>query len=100
MIRLFLVLGLAWHLARDPWIGRDKAQHLALSFIVTSAADYTLARQGRPLAYRQRVSLGLSFSLGLLKEAHDALSPGGSGFSLKDLLADAIGCALAWALYP
>ena len=100
MIRLFLALGLAWHLARDPWIGRDKAQHLALSFIVTSATDYTLAQQGKPLGYRQRVSLGLSFSLGLLKEVHDALRPRGSGFSLKDLLADALGCALAWIPAP
>ncbi len=100
MMPLFLALGLAFRLAHDPWTGKDKAQHLALSFIVVSAGDLALAHQNWDLTRRRQISLGLSLSLGFAKEIYDAVRPGGSGFSVKDLVADLVGASLAWSLGP
>ncbi len=94
MIRWLVVATLAWHWAHDPWWGRDKAQHLAGTYLVASAVDLGL-RQQTDGKSRRAWSVGLSLSIGIAKELYDALRPRGSGFSWKDLAADATGALLA-----
>jgi uncharacterized protein YfiM (DUF2279 family) len=80
---------------RDPWLGFDKVQHLTFSFLWTLSSQYAFvnkvgASEGRALP----LSLASGAGIGLSKEWYDRRY--GSGlFSVRDLVADAVGLALA-----
>lgn len=83
----------------DPWLGRDKVLHAAGSFLLTLSAQYVLtaklsvgADDAVPLA------AGATLSLGLAKEVADSRRPVRPLFSTRDLVADAVGVALAVGL--
>lgn len=76
----------------DPWLAEDKIQHFTLSAAATTigygAASVALERDGALLAAGV-TALGL----GVAKEVRDLRA--GRAFSLKDLVWDAAGVALA-----
>jgi uncharacterized protein YfiM (DUF2279 family) len=80
---------------RDPWLGFDKVQHVTFSFLWTLSSQYAFvnkvgASEGRALP----LSLASGAGIGLSKEWYDRRY--GSGlFSVRDLVADAVGLALA-----
>lgn len=80
---------------RDPWLGFDKVQHVTFSFLWTLSSQYAFVNkfsisEGRALP----LSLASGASIGLTKEWYDRRY--GSGlFSVRDLVADAVGLALA-----
>ena len=80
----------------DPWLGRDKALHAGFSFLTTLSAQYVL--QAKLDASRDEalpVSAGVVLGLGLAKEIADSRRPNSPLFSKRDLVADAVGVALA-----
>lgn len=83
---------LALLLATAP-IGTDKVEHAAVSGVLGASA--------MGLTPHPFLAAGLSLSVGLAKEGLDAL-PGGSGFDLRDLAADAVGALvgafLVWSV--
>lgn len=78
--------------ARDPWLAEDKIQHFTLSAAATTlgygAASVTLEPDAALLA-----SGVTALGLGVAKEVRDVRA--GRWFSLKDLVWDAAGVALA-----
>ena len=70
----------------DSWSGSDKKMHLGVSFVLGMATGAQWP-DNKPLAF------GVAMIPGLLKEASDA-GKGGTGFSAKDLVANAVGVAL------
>lgn len=82
----------------DPWLGRDKMQHLAFSFLLTLGSQYVLVNKG---ARSEMQALPLSVSgtaaVGLAKELYDRHKPRGR-FSTRDLIADGLGILLAVGL--
>ena len=83
----------------DPWLGFDKAQHAAFSFLWTLSSQYTLVNK---LDVSERRALPFSVSsgvlLGLSKELYDGSTAPRNYFSFRDLVADAFGIALALGL--
>lgn len=73
--------------AADSMFGADKAKHASVSFILGAGAQAILP-EDKPLA-----AFGLAMMPGVAKELSDSRQ-GGSGFSTKDLVADAVGAAL------
>ncbi len=83
----------------DPWLGFDKAQHAAFSFLWTLGSQYTLVNkvdvsERRALPF----SVGSGAVLGLAKEVYDRRWGRHRYFSYRDLVADAVGLALAAGL--
>ena len=83
----------------DAWLGFDKAQHAAFSFLWTLGSQYTLVNkidvsEGRALPF----SVGSGAVLGLAKEVYDARWGRHRYFSYRDLAANAVGLALAAGL--
>ncbi len=86
-------------LVHDPWLGRDKVLHAAGSFLLTLSAQYVLtskldASEDGALP----IAAGATLSLGLAKEVADSRRPVRPFFSTRDLVADAVGVALAVGL--
>ncbi|MEM9666364.1 MAG: hypothetical protein AAF970_15610 [Bacteroidota bacterium] len=80
---------------RDPWLARDKAQHLAFSFLWTLGTQYSLVNKADWSERRALpASIAVAGAVGLAKEVYDARRPRGF-FSTRDLVADAAGIALA-----
>lgn len=83
----------------DRWLGFDKAQHAAFSFLWTLSSQYTLVNK---LDVSERralpISAGSAMLLGLSKELYDAGNAPRNNFSYRDLAADAFGIALAIGL--
>ena len=83
---------------RDPWLARDKAQHLAFSFLWTLASQYTFVNK---IAWSERDALPASMAsaalVGLAKEVYDRRGPTGY-FSKRALVADALGILLGAGL--
>lgn len=79
----------------DAWWGPDKAKHVVASFLVTTSAQYVLVSK---LGVDERTALPVAAALaaqaGLAKESWDAYRVGGSGFSRRDLVWDAVGIGL------
>ncbi len=83
---------------RDPWFGKDKADHLVVSGVLVGLAYYAARRKLDLSDPRSRnLAAGFSLSLGLMKEVRDQHRPG-NFFSLKDLAADGLGLALGYLL--
>jgi uncharacterized protein YfiM (DUF2279 family) len=83
----------AFQKSPDAWLARDKAQHFIVSFLMTGAAGYAARTRwnwNRPESVKW--SVGLTLSLGVMKELRDRRHPG-SRASLKDLTADVLGIA-------
>lgn len=83
----------------DPWLGFDKAQHAAFSFLWTLGSQYTLVNkidisERRALPF----SMGSGAILGLAKEVYDARWGRRRYFSYRDLAANAVGLILAAGL--
>lgn len=83
----------------DPWLGRDKALHAGGSFLLTLSGQYVLtaklsATEGTALP----IAAGTTLALGLAKEVVDGRRAVRPHFSTRDLLADAVGVALAVGL--
>ena len=83
----------------DRWLGFDKAQHAAFSFLWTLSSQYTLVNkfdvsERRALPF----SVGSGVLLGLSKELYDGSNAPRNAFSYRDLAADAFGIALAVGL--
>jgi len=83
----------------DPWLGRDKVLHAAGSFLMTLSTQYVLqAKLGASRDQALPVSAGVVLGLGLAKEVADSRRPVRPFFSTRDLVADAVGVALAVGL--
>lgn len=83
----------------DQWLGLDKVQHAAFSFLWTLSSQYTLVNkievsERRALPF----SVGSGVLLGLSKELYDGSTAPRNSFSYRDLAADAFGIALAVGL--
>ena len=83
----------------DPWLGFDKVQHAAFSFLWTLGSQYTLVNkmdlsEGRALPF----SMGSGAAVGLAKEVYDWQRGSHRTFSYRDLAADAFGIVLAAGL--
>lgn len=87
------------HRPRDPWLGRDKAQHLAFSFLWTLGTQYVLVNKGNATETGALpVSASVAASVGLAKEYYDWRVSPSRYFSTRDLAADALGILLAAGL--
>lgn len=71
--------------AQDTWTGPDKIKHAAVSAALGAGASLIVESEAQ--------AVGLALLPGLAKELHDA-RPGGTGFSAKDMAANAIGAYL------
>lgn len=87
IISLLLLSGLAH---ADEWTGEDKKQHFAGSALMGVAASVAFKDSEHPVLYPMAAVL----AVGLAKEIRDEVATAGSGFSYKDLAADALGAAL------
>lgn len=90
IIALLVVSGFA---SADEWTGEDKKQHFIGSAAMAAVASVAFKDSDHPVLYPFAASL----SVGLAKELLDSTG-GGSGFSYKDLAADALGAALGVAV--
>jgi uncharacterized protein YfiM (DUF2279 family) len=80
----------------DDWLGRDKALHFGVSFLLTLAGQYVFERKaGVEESDALPLSAGLSLAVGLGKEIADSRRSRAPVFSWRDLAADALGVALA-----
>lgn len=79
----------------DPWLARDKAQHLAFSLLWTLATQYVLVSKGG-LGERAALPLsaGTAATVGLAKELYDRYHGPTRYFSRRDLVADGVGIGL------
>jgi uncharacterized protein YfiM (DUF2279 family) len=83
-------------LAADPWLSSDKFQHLLLSYAATAFTFAALRTAGAGSSQAVAGAAAGSFALGVAKEVHD-LRRGGV-FSVRDLIADAVGIAAGYYL--
>lgn len=74
----------------DDWTGDDKNKHFAGSAAMGVAATVVFKDSEHPVLY----PFAATIAVGLAKEVYDEVKSGGSGFSYKDLAADALGAAL------
>ena len=82
----------------DRWIAYDKAQHFLASALLVLSAQYVLEAKGGASRHAALpLSIGVSMGAGFAKESFDVRRVGGTGFSKKDLVADAAGIAAAVA---
>lgn len=74
----------------DEWRGDDKNKHFAGSAVMGLVATAAFKDSEHPVLYPFAAAL----AVGIAKEVYDEVKSGGSGFSYKDLAADALGAAL------
>lgn len=82
----------------DRWLGRDKAKHVVVSALWTVSTQYVLVNKAdwsEPDALP--ASITSAATLGLTKEMYDVSEESGH-FCGRDLVADAVGIALAVGL--
>jgi uncharacterized protein YfiM (DUF2279 family) len=78
----------------DLWLGADKFRHAGMSFAIT-AYGYGAARAaGADRGAALYIALPVAAAAGVGKEIHDHRR--GGVFSIRDLVADAVGVAAAW----
>lgn len=81
---------------QDPWLGQDKAKHVIACGLMTLSGQYLLvnsfgASERKALPFS---ALNAGF-WGLMKEVYDKRKSPSKYFSKRDLVADALGIALA-----
>jgi len=75
----------------DRWFGKDKLAHFAVSLSTVGFTNHWLGfERSNPPNQARNVAMGVTFSLGLLKEMVDNTKRG-NHFSCKDLAADVVG---------
>lgn len=79
--------------AQDRWTGDDKPKHIAFSAVSAVVVESMFAQTLHPVE-----RFGLAMLPGFAKEFAD-MRRGGTGFSGKDLVADALGVGLGMAGY-
>ncbi len=81
----------------DRWWAYDKALHVSASFLITLSGQYALtSKAGWSEGDALPLSMGVSGAAGLAKELYDWQFDASSGhFCRRDLVADALGIALA-----
>ena len=80
---------------RDNWFAVDKIQHFSYSCLITFGCQYILVNKLKNTENNSLpVSSALSFGAGLLKELNDLKGKNGY-FSLKDMVANLVGIAVA-----
>jgi uncharacterized protein YfiM (DUF2279 family) len=77
------------HAIRDPWLGEDKAQHLAMSYAITTFGYSGLRAAGGGRDTSIALAAGCAVAAGIAKEVLDRRR--GGIFSYRDLAADLIG---------
>lgn len=84
---------------KDPWFGKDKLKHFAVSLTLAGAGYYVAYKKmGMRKEQARAASAGVTLSIGLGKEIYDRKrSP--TGFSKRDLAADALGCGAGIAAF-
>ena len=81
--------------SEDQWLARDKAKHVAVSTLWTLSTQYVLVSKADwSEADALPASIASAAAVGVTKELYDASHPTGA-VSGKDLVADAVGIALA-----
>lgn len=91
--------GAAFTRRRSPWLGFDKVQHLTFSLLWTLGGQYTFVNKaGLSEGRAWPLSAGLSAAVGVAKEVYDWRIGARRDFDTRDLVADAVGIALASAL--
>lgn len=70
-------------------MGADKKQHVAVWFVVTLASSLLFAGAG--LGCPVLLGVGVGVGLGVAKEIYDKYKRKATGFSVPDLMADAVG---------
>ncbi|MDX1740433.1 MAG: hypothetical protein R3178_04030 [Rhodothermales bacterium] len=79
----------------DPWFAFDKAEHVTFGFLFTLGGQYVFVNKaGLTENEALPLAIGVAASAGLAKELLDRRRAGGF-FSTRDLVADALGIALA-----
>jgi len=96
-VKFFLVFSL-WHpgghatapaRANDPWFGRDKLAHFAVSAIIQSAAHSAFRSRGASYGSASLGAAGVTAAAGIGKELWDLKRR--DDFSFRDLAWDGIG---------
>ena len=80
----------------DKWNGEDKVLHFTLS--ASMAVLATVLAHSLHLPSPAACAFAVSMLVGIAKELKDAITEEGSGFSTKDLVADAWGSALGMSV--
>ena len=75
--------------ARDPWFGRDKAKHFAVSALIQSGTHSLLRWRGASYAQASWSAAGVTAAAGVGKELWDRHRH--RDFSLRDLTWDGVG---------
>jgi putative lipoprotein len=85
--------------AKDPWFGKDKLKHFVVSATVAGAGYYIAHSKLKMKKENARAaSAGVTLGLGLGKEIYDR-KHSETGFSRRDLAADAAGCGTGIAVF-
>jgi len=85
--------------AKDPWFGRDKLKHFVVSMALAGVGYYVSHEKLKMRKENARVaSAGAAFTLGWGKEIYDR-KHSATGFSRRDLVADALGCGAGIAAF-
>ena len=80
----------------DRWWARDKAKHVAFSFLWTLSTQYVLVdKAGWSNEKALPASVGVTVTIGLSKEVYDWRYSPARRFSEKDLVANAVGILAA-----
>jgi hypothetical protein len=78
----------------DAWLGSDKFRHFWVSFAATAYGFGAARAAGAETGDALYIAVPVAGAVGLGKEIHD-LRRGGI-FSVRDLVADGLGIAVAW----
>jgi uncharacterized protein YfiM (DUF2279 family) len=80
----------------DAWLGADKFRHFGMSFAITAYGFGAARTAGLETGAALQVAVPVAAAAGIGKEFHDRGR--GRPFSVRDLVADALGIAAAWLI--
>lgn len=79
----------------DPWLGRDKALHVSVSFLLTLSGQYFLVSKADfSESNALPISAATALSIGLMKEIMDSQRLRNPHFSWRDMAANAVGVGI------